>query len=440
MKTLLTTTTVLLLHTISFAQKLVVSKPAIIKWPSSQLDTSLNVYLVGTSDTFKLTVSYKGEGKAEIGKDFDFTTQVFDNVVNHQSFNVTIKKSQDIKRKKFVLDVLAKGKDTILKEKIEVVLIDDPDWEVKHPVDPSNTAKFEFVNYTDFKGFDQDAPNGIAQSQFLFKIPVNHRMREWRDGSTYTQWFRSLVLPNFLFNRIDKTDKGVTQQLSRNNYGDSSSYSRVISSFDFITNSNFILNTKLAIFTLMKPHSRVQLQLNGSVYKIKVDSMEVTGTSPMAGDSVSKVSIGFNTVYATGLGAELFYDTKYTEEEFPFNFRFIASVQWIKMRSGDYIQADVAPTLPDNSRKSAIMIDPNTGKSSAPIFTFSAMIKKNLNLKKSDSEDHYLFFRYNYSWQRFKAGVPITNRPGMYETKRLYNNFSQFQLGLDLNFDSFFKN
>lgn len=430
----------LLIFHIANAQKIVVNNPVLIRWPamSSSATTPLNIYLVGTRDTFKVTVSYNAEGTARIGEDFDFTTQIIDSVTQQASFNITIKKHDQVKRKNIILDVSAKSKDTTLKTKLELVLTDDTRWEAIHPIDTSNTAKFEFVNYTDFKGFDQDQPNGIAQSQFLFKIPINHRMRQWKNGSTYSQFFRSAIFPNFLFNRIDKTDKGVTQQLSKNTYGDSSKFSTVISSFDFITNSNFILNTKLSLFTVMRPHSRFQFQLNGSLYKIKVDSMEVATTS--ANDSVTKVSIGFNPIYATGVGAELYYDTHYSEEEFPFNFRFIAGVQWIKMRSSEYTQADVAPTYPDNSRKSAVLIDPNTGKASAPIFTFSAMIKKNLDLKKSGGEDHYLFFRYNYSWQRFKAGVPVANRPGLYETKRLYNNFSQFQLGLDLNFDGFFKN
>lgn len=439
MKKLLVVAALFIFHS-TMAQKIVVNNPVIIKWPamSSSATESLNIYLVGTTDTFQVTVAYNGEGSAQIGKDFDFTRMVAANVTTQTSVNVTIRRQDKIKRKTIVLDIAAKGKDSTLHAKMEIVLTDNPERESTHPIDTSNTAKFEFVNYTDFKGFDQDQPNGTAQSQFLFKIPINHRMLQWKNGSTSLQFFRSAIFPNLLFNRIDKTNQGVTQQLSKNNYGDSSSFSTVISSFDFITNSNFILNAKLSVITLMRPHSRLQLQLNGSLYKIKVDSMEIPGTA--MSDSVSKVSVGFNPIYATGFGAELYYDTHYEADEFPFNFRFIGGVQWIKMRSSDYTQADVAPTYPDNSRKSAVLIDPNTGKASAPIFTLSAMIRKNLDLKQSGGEDHYLFFRYNYSWQRFKAGVPIANRPGVYETKRLYNNFSQFQLGIDLNFDSFFKN
>lgn len=428
----------IVLFTVGFsAAQSINSTPVIINVSNSAANNIVTVYMIHNPlDTFNITVSYKGEGSAILGHDFLFTPLAPYNAVQHQfqfQFNII---NPNIKRKTIIFDIKAKGKDTILYSKLEVILTNNTNREITHPFDTTNTPKLEFVNYTDFKGFDQDAPNGVAQSQFLFKIPINHRKIQLNKENYYLQLFRSIVLPNFLFNRIDKTNKGVTAKLNENKYGDSITYSKYISSFDFITKANFVLNGKLAVLTLMMPKSRLQLQAIGSIFKIKVDSMEVTRAAANTVDSTTKIPIGFNPIYATSIGTELYFDTHYSPDEFPFNFRFVADCEWITMRSGEYIQADIASILPDNSRRTVKIVqnDPT------PIVTFSAMIKKNLGLKKTGNDDHYLFFRYNYSWQKFKANVPIANRPGRYEMKMLYNNFSQFQLGIDLNFDGFFKN
>jgi hypothetical protein len=165
----------------------------------------------------------------------------------------------------------------------------------------------------------------------------------------------------------------------------------------------------------------------------------VSKNVPGNGDSTTIVSVGLNPVYATGFGAEIYYDTHFNEWEFPFNFRFIFGGQVMKLRSNEYVQADVASTAPGNERKTAILLE-KSKRTSAPIWTFSSMIRKSLGLKKESSdEDHYLFFRYNYSWQHFTNRLPIPGRPDLFEERKLSNNFSQFQLGIDLVFDSFFK-
>lgn len=388
------------------------------------------------TDKYKYTVS-DASGSAIPGLDYSIQQPEDKDSIGENSFKVLIKKMPEKTAKTIRLIITGKSADTSIQA--STLIFSENGIEKVREKDITNTPKMEFVNYTDFKGFDQYQPNGIAQSQFLFKIPVNNYYRLWKDGETKTQWLRSFILPNFLFNRIDKTNEGVSLQpaLNKNSQGDTS-VSSVISSFDFIRYSSFVLNSRLTVFTVMRPKSRIQFQFNGSLFKIKVDSAKVTTRA--ADSTLTQSTVGLNPVYATGFGAELFYDTKYVENEFPFNFRFILGGQTIKMRSSEYQQADVAVTTPDNLRKTAQLIDGQNRKRSAPVWYFSAMIKKNLNLKTKESgEDHFLFFRYNYSWQQFKGMVAMPNRPGQYEEKTLNNNFSQFQLGIDLNFDGFFQ-
>ena len=193
------------------------------------------------------------------------------------------------------------------------------------------------------------------------------------------------------------------------------------------------------LYTIMRPNSRFQFQLNGSLYKIKVDSAIIT-RGIFGQDSLihrTDSSTALNPVWASSFGADLFYDTHFTD--FPFNFRFLLGAFIVKSRSSEYRQADVASTLPDNSQKTALLIG-KAHKFSAPIWNFSATITKNLGLKKDNSnEDHYLFFRFNYSWQTFQGNVLVSKNPVRYQSKKLNNNYSQFQLGLISTLMSFLK-
>ena len=383
-------------------------------------------------------------GSAVPARDYDLDVSgIPDSITSNATFTLTLKQPHDRAKRVINLDIKAISSDTVFHTEMQIVLTaGEPDK--VHPIDKSNTPKFEFVNYTDFKGYDPEMPNGIAQSQFLFKLPINKHYKQLYDGETKLQWFRSFLPVNFLFNRIDKNDEPATLQPTYEKYGDSVVVSSMISSFDFIKYSNFIWNPKLTVLTFIRPQSRFQLQLMGNLYRLKIDSAKVTQRLTTQDSIISSVdtTIGLNRVWAYAPGLELYYDTHYTPDEFPFNFTFILGAQFVKLFSSEYTQADVAATSPDGLRKAAVLIDGNKRKFSAPIWTFSATIKKNLDLQKkasAEEDDHYLFFRFNYNWQSFNGNELIRKEPVKYEPKRLSNSFSQFQLGIDLNFDGFFK-
>ncbi len=420
----------------TYSQCIIVNNPIKVKWPHADSTVTVDFFIKNPTDAkFKVRVADMYDGSAIPGEEYELATTSLSDITDKGSFNVKVKPSRDNKGKIVHLCIKASSDDTVLSAEMEIMLFNN--LKTISLVDVTNTPKFEFVNYTDFKGFDPDQPNGVAQSQFLFKIPINKHCRLLNDGETRIQWFRSLILPNFLFNRIDKDSQALSLQPTYLRYGDSVAVSQIVNTFDFIKYSTFILNGKLAVLNVMTPKSRIQLQLNYSLYKVKVDSAQITDNTIDSASLTRK--IGLNPIWATGYGLELFYETKFAEGEFPFNFRFILGGQTIKLNSSEYKQADVASITPDNNQKTAVLLD-KANKHSAPIWNVSLMIKKNLGLKQKDSsEDHYLFFRFNYYWQNFKSNVLLSTNPVRTESKKFSNNFSQFQLGVDLSFDSFFK-
>ncbi len=391
-----------------------------VKWPLH--DSAINInFSISNNDSvkYKVKISNLFTGSAIAGKDYQFSSVHFTDVIDTATFSIVIKANTKQIKRTINLKISVASDDTSFNSEFQIVLTTDTSK--VRPVDKTNTAKFEFVTYTDFKGFEQDQPNGVAQSQFLFKLPINKHYKLWNDGETKSQWFRSFILPNFIFNRIDKSNEPVKLEPTYSKYGDSAVISPVINTFDFIRYSNFILNSKLILYTIIRPNSRFQIQLNGSLYKIKVDSAIITkGINNPDSMATRTDTTALNPVWAGAFGADLYYDTHFTN--FPFNFRFILGAIIIKSRSGEYKQADVASTVPDNSQKTALFIG-KTHKFSAPVWNFSATITKNLGLKKDNAtEGHYLFFRFNYSWQSFKGNILMSKNPVRYESKKLNNN------------------
>ncbi len=429
----------LVFYTSTFSQTISFEDPISIKWPANDSVVNVDFYITNQDSTkYKIKVKDLHKGSAVAGKDYQFNSVYLTDIIEHATFPITIKANSKKINRTLRIAIYAFSEDTSFNAETQIVLTGDPE-KVK-PIDITNRAKLEFVNYTDFKGYEQEQPNGVAQSQFLFKLPINKHYKLWKDGDTKRQWFRSFIMPNFIFNRIDKSNEPVKMEPTYSKYGDSAVLSPVINTFDFLRYSNFILNTKLVVFTIIRPDSRFQFQLNGSLYKIKIDSAKIT-KGVLGQDSLftnKDTTTALNPVWAQSFGADLYYDTHFTD--FPFNFRFILGAIIIKSKSSEYRQADVASTLPDNSQKTALLIGKNH-KFSSPIWTFSATVTKSLDLKKASStENHYLFFRYNYSWQSFNGNVLKSRNPVIYEKRRLNNNYSQFQFGIDLNFDEFFKN
>lgn len=423
------------------SQSITFDNPIALKWPTRDSTANLSFYITNnpSQKNYTIKVSDLFSGTALQDKDYELSSTKIKDLSGKGKFSIVVKPALKKIRRTINIFIQAVSEATSFSSVMQVTLTHYPP-KVK-PIDKTNTTKFEFVNYTDFKGYDPDQPNGIAQSQFLFKLPINKYYKAWNDGETKEQWFRSVIMPNFIFNRIDKSDQLVSLRPFYTKYGDSITVSPIINTFDFVASSNFILNSKLVVYTIIRPKARFQFQLNGSLFKIKIDSGTVT-KSLSGYDSVSSKKdtiTALNPVWASALGAELYYDTHFTDEDFPFNFRFILGVSIIKNRSSEYKQADIAYTSPGKSTSTAILLE-KTHRRSAPVWNFSAMISKNLGIKKdNNSEDHFLFFRYTYTWQTFNGRVLLSKNPVRSEARRFTNNFSQFQLGLDMNFDTFFK-
>jgi len=247
-------------------------------------------------------------------------------------------------------------------------------------------------------------------------------------------WFRDFIFPNFLFNRIDKNNDYVQYQpvydtIKTVGSPDSVILSKVLNSFDVIKYATFVLNGKIVPVTFKFPKSRLALDFTTSLYKLKVQ------------DSLNPSKL-FSPVYSLSTGWDIYFDTKYSDKEFPFNLRVLFGSEYLKVMDNYFTQVDGASLTPDGSKQVAYLIN-ESGRRASPIWRLSVNLQKNLGFKDSNNENdnsgQYLFFRFNYSWQKFKGNTAIPNHPGEFESKNFYNHFSQLQLGIDLNFDALFK-
>lgn len=444
---------------ISNAQKIILlSDSVILKPDNKEMNYDLLYTISDASEDgkeYNVTITDNTKGTAIPGKDYDQKKESSNKKLNFDSFNtspyrITLRNTSicDIENKTIVLHVKAipKSGDTTYRATLTLTIHRTDastlpkdvikkckdnakqmgiNWfgknKIERNVDATNTIKTEFVSYTDLKGFDPDAPNGLAQNQFLFKWPIE---KHWvvNHEKFKLQYLRSFLFPNFLLNRIDKTNdvllyKTRFDSLDTNNNGIVDSFplkDRNVNSFDVIKYSNMVLNGKLTLITIKLPKSRVMFEYDLTVYRMRVDT--------------SKIGKTFDPIYAISHGPHLFFETG--DEALPtaFQLRVIFGYEVLRIRSNTFSQVDgISSSVQSDTLFSKTPFYPYVKKSSK-IWALSARLSRSIS--KDDKTS--IFFRFNLSWQKIKNNNLIT--PNIVKS---FNQYAQFQLGLNLDINAF---
>lgn len=309
------------------------------------------------------------------------------------------------------------------------------DTEKTH-TDKSNTNKIELSQFTDFIGFDNDKPNGRMQQEFRFKWAIAKKWHGKEEGWQY-QWFRSVLLPDILINRIDKSQKEETYNypayLRKSSNLDSSAPK--FTTMDIYKYSNLQIGLRAILIAFKKENFRFHLQ--GGIKLIR--------NKPFADTSISQNgktdSAIFRPTYSVAYTAEVYGKTTLSEEN-AINLDFNAGIMWLYLKDSYYRQYDAA--VIDAYNKATVLLPVSyPARKVRPLYMFSVRLTKDL----SKDKDHYAYFRCNYMYQSGKYNTVekrVTNTGEIIykinpEPVKFYNHFMQMQLGVSLDLKDLFQ-
>jgi hypothetical protein len=309
------------------------------------------------------------------------------------------------------------------------------DSDTKH-TDKTNTNKMELSQFTDFVGFDNDKPNGRLQQEFRFKWAIAKKWHGKEDGWHY-QFLRSVLLPDILFNRIDKSQKEETYNypayLRKSSNLDSAAPK--FTTMDIYKYSNLQIGLRAIVMAFKKDNFRFHIQ--GGVKLIR--------NKPFADTSITQNgktdSAIFRPTYSVAYTAEVYGKTTLSEEN-AINLDFNAGITWLYLKDSYYRQYDAA--VIDAYNKATVLLPVSyPSRKVKPIYMFSFRLTKDL----SKDKDHYAYFRCNYMYQSGKYNIVekrITNTGEIIykinpEPVKFYNHFMQMQLGISLDLKDLFQ-
>ncbi|MBL7762237.1 MAG: hypothetical protein JNL23_02305 [Chitinophagaceae bacterium] len=316
----------------------------------------------------------------------------------------------------------------VLADSIIIVTIQDDDKKWKK--DPSNTIKTEFVQFTDFLGFSNDRPNGILQQQFLFKWPIVKSYLIF--GKNFAiQPLRSILFPNILFNRIEKSGDNnsllfpvsttIRNVDSSGTVTKDTSLSPVISSFDIHRYTAQKLETRLILLALFIGNTRIHIEYIGSIVRNKV--LDTITTKQKTERGVYSFSSGWS-IYAKSL---LDRATKLNiEAEFGY-MKFFLKDNFFK-------QYDVFKLDNEEKRAIAFPIGEKYNRQQNPIYFTRITLSKDWGKDSKNSA----FFRLRYNYQTGKFRFYDLGKPGFIKEEKYYNHFLQLQLGISLGLEKLF--
>lgn len=297
--------------------------------------------------------------------------------------------------------------------------------------DTTNTIKTEFVQYTDFLGFGNDRPNGLLQQQFLFKWPLIKKQYSLSKNFKI-QFLRSILLPNILFNRIDKaSDKNsllspisyTISQIDSSGAIKDTSLSPVLSSFDLLRYNSLKLEARIILLAVTINNTRIHLQIQGGLMRNKVQD---TVTSK---ESIEKPIYSFTSgmsIYAKSL-----LDVKKQ-----INIIIEAGYNRIKLNDNFFKQYDVYKLDLNEKKSIAFPTAESYNRNSKAIYYGSITLTKDWGKESKNS----LFFRALYNYQSGTYRFYRKDRPDIVTEERYYNHFLQFHLGVSLGFEKLFTN
>jgi hypothetical protein len=305
-------------------------------------------------------------------------------------------------------------------------------------IDKTNVTRKELTQYTDFLGFGNDRPNGILQQRFLFKWPLNKHYHQL--GNAQFAFFRSIILPNILFNRIDKakSDSSVLYPVkyvirSRDSAGTitrDTALSPSVGTFDIMRYASLKIESKLVLASLKIDNTRIYFDIQGGILRNRI----VDTLSKRKPDSTFQERFIYTHYYGFEIYVKSLLDDKDLNIELEAGYnRYIVKDNYFK-------QYDMYQMDNDGRRSLGLPIGKTFKRMSAPIWFGSITLRKDWGKEDNADKKNSAFFRMAYSFQNDAYNKPVPNRPKEYTREKLYNHYLQLQLGLSLSLDKIFSN
>lgn len=295
--------------------------------------------------------------------------------------------------------------------------------------DTTNNIKTEFVQFTDFLGFANDRPNGLLQQQFLFKWPIVKRYLVL-DKNIRIQPLRSILFPNLLFNRIDKSgDNGLLFPVSTtireidssNSVQKDTSLSPVISSFDIHRYTAQKIEARLILFALFIGKTRIHLEYIPAIIRNRIaDTITSKGKT-------ERSVYSFSSGWAIYLKSDLDKKTQLNIE---------SEIGYIKfyLKDNFFKQYDVFKLDNTEKRAIALPVGEKYNRTQAPIYYFRISLNKEWGKESKNSA----FFRFRYNYQTGKFKYYDIKKPAYIREEHYFNHYLQLQLGISLGFETLF--
>lgn len=309
-----------------------------------------------------------------------------------------------------------------------------PAWQI----DTSNKWKYEYNQFTDLLGFDNQRPNGLLQIELVLKFPlIKNRLRIGGNNSGfYFQAFRSLVF-HMLINRIDKSKESQNYPIGTtlpNDLNKKDSIRPYLTTMDILKYSNLQLGLNLNVLTFHVGNMRLNFDYEYSLFRNR----------PYYNDSVL---INYAPFKADDLRPVYSHVHKY--EVYANNANPIAGklgvainagLMYIRLKDGFYKQFDAAEVDPFDRTTTLIPASSALIQRQARTITFFSGTFKVFWGKKLENQ---VFFRTNYYYQsgtysKYGGSSNITQfDPKRFYSEKFHNHFLQLQLGLALKLNEF---
>lgn len=300
--------------------------------------------------------------------------------------------------------------------------------------DTSNKWKYEYNQFTDFLGFDNQRPNGLLQQEVILKFPiVKNRLKA---GGIYFQPFRSVVF-NALFNRIDKANNSQAYPLGTtlpNDLAKQDSIRPYLTTLDIFKYSNLQFGLKFNVITIHVDNIRMNFDYTFNVLRNKP---YYSDTIKFAGATFTKDDL--RPVYSFAQKIEMYLNTDKPIAG-QINLAINAGLMFIQLKDSYYKQFDAAVVDPFD--KTTALLPANSALNSRrakPIYFFSGTLEKLWGKEKKNAA----FFRVNYfyqqgSYQRYGGSTDLTQfDPKKFYTDQFHNHYLQLQLGVSLDLNNF---
>jgi hypothetical protein len=298
-------------------------------------------------------------------------------------------------------------------------------WQCEN--DESNTQKTEIIQYTDFLGFGNDRPNGLLQQQFLFKWPINKKQISV-SKNIKIQFLRSVLLPNILFNRIEKAKDdssllhpiGYTIRQIDNTTRDTA-LSPVASTFDIIRYNTFKIESKIVLLAIQIHNTRIYFDYQLGLLRNKIKDT--------TGSKTERFIYSFQSGWSVYIKSLLDQKTK-------LNIEVEAGLNHVTLKDNFFKQYDVYATDNDGKKSIAFPASEKFNKTSRPIYYGIITLRKDWGQDSKNS----VFFRFKYQNQNGLYKFYAKERPGNIKEESFSNHFLQINLGISLGLEKLFSN